>query len=88
MYRAVGAVGTYRTAPHPSTHNLGTCRMSERPEDGVVDNWGRAHEVPDLFVSDGSQFTSGAAADPTLTIVSLVNQQAEHLTEALRTGEI
>ena len=62
--------------------------MSERPEGGVVDNWGRAHEVPDLFVSDGSQFTSGAAADPTLTIVSLVNQQAEHLTEALRTGEI
>lgn len=38
--------------------------MSERPEDGVVDNWGRAHEVPDLFVSDGSQFTSGAAANP------------------------
>ena len=70
LYEAVGAVGTHRTPPYPSTHNLGTCRMSERPEDGVVDRFGRAHDVPNLFVSDGSQFTTGAAANPTLTIVA------------------
>lgn len=85
LYRAVGAVRTHRTTPYPSTHNLGTCRMSERPEDGVVDRWGRAHDVANLFISDGSQFTTGAAANPTLTIVALAIRQAEYLAEALRT---
>lgn len=88
LYTAVGATGTHRTTPYPSTHNLGTCRMSERPEDGVVDKWGRAHDVPNLFISDGSQFTTGAAANPTLTIVALAIRQAEYLAEALRTGEV
>src|SRR5690606_40153050 len=41
-----------------STHNLGTCRMSERPEDGVVDRFGRAHDVPNLFVSRSEEHTS------------------------------
>jgi hypothetical protein len=39
-------------------------------------------------VSDGSQFTSGAACNPTLTIVSLAIRQAEYITEQLRTGAI
>ena len=88
LYTAVGAVSTHRTTPYPSTHNLGTCRMSERPEDGVVDTWGRAHDVPNLFISDGSQFTTGAAANPTLTIVALAIRQAEHIAEALKKGEV
>jgi hypothetical protein len=53
--------------------------MSARPEDGVVDKWGEAHDVPGLFVSDGSVFTTGAAANPTLTIVALAIRQAEEL---------
>ena len=88
LYTAVGATGTHRTTPYPSTHNLGTCRMSERPEDGVVDKWGRAHDVPNLFISDGSQFTTGAAANPTLTIVALAIRQAEHLADVLKKGEV
>ncbi|MGH3501019.1 MAG: GMC family oxidoreductase [Nocardioidaceae bacterium] len=84
MYAAVGSVGAHRTPPYPSTHNLGTCRMSERLEDGVVDGFGRAHDVPNLFVSDGSVFTSGAAANPTLTIVALATRQAEHIVEEMK----
>jgi choline dehydrogenase-like flavoprotein len=88
VFDACGALDTYRTPPYPSTHNMGTCRMSERPEDGVVNRWGQSHDVPNLFVSDGSQFTSGAAANPTLTIVALAIRQAEHIAEELRTGAI
>lgn len=88
LYEAVGAVGSHRTPPYPSTHNLGTCRMSERPEDGVVDKWGRAHDVPNLFVSDGSVMTTGAAANPTLTIVALAIRQAEYLANELKAGNI
>ncbi len=57
--------------------------MSARPEDGVVNAFGRAHEVPNLFVSDGSQFTTGAAANPTLTIVALAIRQADHIAEQM-----
>jgi len=42
----------------------------------VVDCWGRAHEVPNLFVCDGSQFATGGACNPTLTIVALAIRQA------------
>ena len=79
---------TIRTPPYPATHNIGTARMSERPQDGVVNRFGQAHDVPNLFVSDASQFTTGAAANPTLTIVALAIRQAEYITEQLRSGAI
>jgi choline dehydrogenase-like flavoprotein len=79
IYEAVGATRTFPTTPYPSTHNLGTNRMSENPRDGVVNKWGQSHDVPNLFVSDGSQFTTGAAENPTLTIVALAIRQAEYI---------
>ena len=79
VYEAVGATRTFPTPPYPSTHNLGTNRMSERPEDGVVNRWGQSHDIANLFVSDGSQFTTGAAENPTLTIVALAIRQADHI---------
>ncbi|MEM6486668.1 MAG: GMC family oxidoreductase [Pseudomonadota bacterium] len=88
LYASVGAIGTHRTPPYPSTHNLGTCRMSAQAEDGVVDKWGRTHDVPNLFISDGSVMTTGAAANPTLTIVALAIRQAEHLAGELKKGNI
>lgn len=88
IYEAVGAVGHHRTPPYPSTHNLGTSRMSERPEDGVTDKWGRTHDVANLFVSDGSLMTTGGAANPTLTIVALAIRQAEYLAGELKKGNL
>lgn len=79
VYDAVGAVKIYETPPYPSTHNLGTNRMSAKPGDGVVNNFGQAHDVKNLFVSDGSQFTTGGAENPTLTIVALAIRQADHI---------
>jgi choline dehydrogenase-like flavoprotein len=88
VYEAVGATATYPTPPYPSTHNLGTNRMSEKPANGVVNKFGQAHDVKNLFVSDGSQFTSGAACNPTLTIVSLAIRQADHIASAMQRKDI
>jgi len=88
LYEAVGSVGAHRTPPYPATHNMGTSRMSARAEDGVVDRWGRTHDVPNLFISDGSVFTTGAAANPTLTIVALAIRQAEYIADELKVGGI
>jgi choline dehydrogenase-like flavoprotein len=41
-----------------------------------------------LFISDGSQYTSGAAVNPTLTIVTLAIRQAEHIAARLSAGEL
>ena len=79
IYKAVGATRVFPTPPYPSTHNLGTNRMSERPEDGVVNKHGQSHDIANLFVSDGSQFTTGAAENPTLTIVALAIRQADYI---------
>lgn len=83
IYEAVGATRTFPTPPYPSTHNLGTNRMSENARDGVVNKWGQTHDIANLFISDGSQFTTGAAENPTLTIVALAIRQADHIAQEM-----
>ncbi|MEM8950742.1 MAG: GMC family oxidoreductase [Pseudomonadota bacterium] len=88
VYDAVGAKWTHHTPPYPSTHNLGTNRMSEKAGDGVVNQWGQTHDIKNLFVSDGSVFTTGGAENPTLTIVSLALRQADYIAEQMGKNEI
>ena len=88
LYDAVGAVRTFPTPPYPSTHNLGTNRMSDKPSDGVVNKWGQTHDIKNLFVSDGSQFTTGGAENPTLTIVALAIRQSQYIADQMKSGTI
>src|SRR6516165_9487383 len=88
IYDAVGAVRTFPTPPYPSTHNLGTNRMSANARDGVVNKWGQTHDIKNLFVSDGSQFTTGAAENPTLTIVALAIRQADYIADEMKSNTI
>ncbi len=79
LFEAVGAIHVTESMPASAAHNLGTCRMSADPQLGVVNPWGRAHHIDNLFVSDGSQFPTSTAENPTLTIVALAMRQAEHI---------
>jgi choline dehydrogenase-like flavoprotein len=88
IYEAAGAKESYETPPYPSTHNLGTNRMSANPRDGVVNTFGQTHDIKNLFISDGSQFTTGGAENPTLTIVTLAIRQAEHIADRMAKKEI
>jgi choline dehydrogenase-like flavoprotein len=83
VYDVVGATRIIRTPPGPSAHNLGTCRQSARPEDGVCNKWGQTHDIENLFISDGSQFTTSTAENPTLTIVALAIRQADYIADQL-----
>ena len=69
-------------------HNMGVARMSDKPADGVTNRWGQVHDIPNLFVSDGSVFTSSAAANPTLTITALAIRQADHIGERMMRREL
>jgi choline dehydrogenase-like flavoprotein len=88
LYESVGSVRAFPTPPYPSTHNLGTNRMSDNPRDGVVNKYGQTHDIKNLFVSDGSQFTTGAAENPTLTIVALAIRQADYIESQMKTNTI
>ena len=88
LSEAVGATRVIDMPAYPASHNMGTNRMSAKPRDGVVNKWGQSHDVKNLFVSDGSQFTSSSAANPTLTIVALAIRQAGHIAEAMQRRDI
>lgn len=60
-------------------HLLGTARMGEDPETSVVDRWGRTHDVSNLFIIDGSIFTTSACVNPTSTIQALALRTADYL---------
>jgi len=71
-----------------SAHNRGTCRMGNDPRTSVVDRYHRAHDVPNLFVVDGSNLVTGGRNHPTMTIQALAFRAAEHLVRSARAGEV
>ena len=60
-------------------HLLGTARMGSDPGTSVVDRWGRCHDVPNMFIIDGSIFTTSACINPTSTIQALALRTADYL---------
>jgi choline dehydrogenase-like flavoprotein len=71
---ASGATKTLRSQGFP--HILGTCRMGNDPETSVVGPDCRSHDVPNLWICDGSVFPTGGAANPSLTIEAVATRTA------------
>ena len=71
-----------------ASHETGTCRMGVDPRASVLDAFNRSHDVPNLFVVDGSAFPSFPEKNPTLTIMALSMRAGRHIVEALRRGEL
>jgi choline dehydrogenase-like flavoprotein len=69
-------------------HLLGTARMGNDPRDSVVDRHHRAHDVPNLFVCDGSSFVTSGRGQPTMTIQALAFRAADHIARFARAHEI
>jgi choline dehydrogenase-like flavoprotein len=78
---AAGATEVLTSNPfRPSGwHLLGTCRMGDDPAASVVDRWGRAHDVGNLFIVDGSIFVTSAVGNPTTTIQALALRTADYI---------
>jgi choline dehydrogenase-like flavoprotein len=62
-----------------SGHNLGTATMGNDPATSVVDGYGRAHDVENLYIVDGSVFPTSTATNPTATICALAMRTARHI---------
>ena len=59
-------------------HVMGTCRMGADPKSSVLDKYCRAHDVPNLWVVDGSCFPTSGGYNPTLTILANAYRVADH----------
>lgn len=92
LLEAAGATAIHDTPiaddPGFTVHLLGTCRMGNDPRQSVVDRYHRAHDVPNLFIVDGSSFVTSGRGQPTLTIQALAFRAADHLDRFARRGEI
>ena len=69
-------------------HLLGTARMGDDPATSVVDRYHRSHDIPNLFVCDGSSFVTSGRGQPTMTIMALAFRAAEHIIAAAKANEI
>jgi choline dehydrogenase-like flavoprotein len=79
VLHAAGARDTVVESPlRPAGwHLMGTARMGDDPKTSVVNRWGRAHDVRNLFIVDGSVFVTAAAVNPTNTIQALALHVAD-----------
>ena len=90
LYESLGATDirddTHKIAGE--CHNMGVARMSADPADGVTNRFGQTHDISNLFVTDGSLFSTSAAPNPTLTIVALAIRQADHIANRMTRREL
>jgi choline dehydrogenase-like flavoprotein len=70
-----------------SGHNLGTCKMGDDPQTSVVNRFGQTHDVPNLYVIDGSVFPTSTATNPTATICALARRTANYIARNARNQE-
>ena len=81
MMRAAGypIVLTQRMGIETNSHQCGTLRFGTDPATSVLDPYGRAHYVENLYVVDSSFFPSSSATNPALTIIAQALRVADHL---------
>jgi choline dehydrogenase-like flavoprotein len=91
LMHAAGAVHVWSSAILPTdggVHLLGTARMGDDPNESVVDRYHRAHDVPNLFICDGSSFVTSGRGQPTMTIQALAFRAADHIMRFARSHAI
>lgn len=92
ILEAVGARDIVRrtqpSVPGNTNHEMGGARMGRDKRTSVLNGWNQAHEVPNLFVTDGACMTSSACQNPSLTYMALTARAADHAVRLLAAREI
>ena len=91
IMEAAGAQKVWRDQVQESSdaaHLLGTCRMGDYPKTSVVDKYHRTHDVPNLFLCDGSSFVTSGRGQPTMTIQALAFRAGDYISQFAKRNEI
>jgi len=68
------------------THEMGTIRMGRDPSTSVLNSWNQAHDIKNLFVTDGSFMTSSAVQNPSLSYMAFSARAAHYAADLLQDG--
>ena len=74
--------------PGLSIHEMGTARMGRDPMTSVLNGYNQAHDVPNLFVTDGACMSSSAWQNPSLTYMALTARACAYAAEQLKLGKL
>jgi choline dehydrogenase-like flavoprotein len=74
--------------PGYGIHEMGTARMGRDPATSVLNQWNQAHDLPNLFITDGACMASSACQNPSLTYMALSARAANHAVEIMKEGII
>jgi choline dehydrogenase-like flavoprotein len=74
--------------PGACVHEMGTARMGRDPATSVLNGHNQAHDIPNLFITDGSCMTSSSCVNPSLTYMALSARAANYAADRLATGEL
>jgi choline dehydrogenase-like flavoprotein len=92
MLIAAGATITKESSKlHPpglGIHEMGTARMGRDPKTSVLNGFNQAHDVPNLFITDGAAMVSSGCQNPSLTYMAMSARAAYHATEFMKAGTI
>lgn len=79
-----GAIDSYGSA----IHEHGTCRMGDDPKRSALNKFNQMHDVKNVFVMDGSSFTTASEKNPTLTILALAWRASDYLAAEMKRGNV
>jgi choline dehydrogenase-like flavoprotein len=92
MLAAAGAgeISVYRDMSPPglAIHELGTARMGRDPKTSVLNAYNQAHEVKNLFVTDGACMVSSSCVNPSLTYMAITARACDHAVSQMQKGEL
>jgi choline dehydrogenase-like flavoprotein len=92
MLEAAGCrnISTYNNMPPPGEciHEMGTARMGRDPRTSVLNAHNQAHEVPNLFVTDGACMTSSANQNPSITYMALTARACDYAVTQMKAGAL
>ena len=74
--------------PGFSIHEMGTARMGRDPKSSVLNSFNQAHDVKNLFVTDGAAMVSSSCVNPSLTYMALTARACDYAVRQIRSGEI
>jgi choline dehydrogenase-like flavoprotein len=74
--------------PGLSIHEMGTARMGKDPKTSVLNGFNQAHDVPNLFVTDGACMASNAWQNPSLTYMALTARACDYAVKQLKLGKL
>lgn len=92
MLAAVGARDIQPFArnepPGFAIHEMGTARMGRDPKTSVLNSFNQAHDVKNLFITDGGAMASSSCVNPSLTYMALTARACDHAVERMKRGEL